>query len=73
MLKINASKILTHLHLRDGCCGVVQGPQGEQSGHPITGGGGGGGRRWLEVCAELLVESALRPGGLVGEVMLAAT
>ena len=34
---------------------------------------GGRGRSWLEVCAELLVESALRPGGLVGEVMLAAT
>ena len=72
---MDTSRIWTYLHLRDGCCGVVQGPQGEQSGHPISGGGGrGGGRhRWLEVCAELLIESALRPGGLVGEVMLAAT
>ena len=67
--------ILAYLHLRDGCCSVVQGPQGEQSGHAISGGGvgGGGGRYWLEVCAELLVESALRPGGLVGEMMFAAT
>ena len=62
-----------YLHLRDGCCRAVQGPQSEQGGHTGAGGAGRAGRELQVRRVKLLVESALGPGGLVGEVMLSTT